>query len=380
MGWTGNSPNQTYSRATGLQSGSTAWADTEAASRGIESTDHDTHDQSLADGINTSLQKDGKNKATADIDMGGFKLTTLGTPTNSTDAANKSYVDGVAIALVNFTVRLATTVAITKATDIENGDTLDGVVIATNDRILLKNQAAPAENGIWVAAASGAPTRATDMDTWTETLGAIVNVTAGTAGANTSWRSTSNSGGTINSTSLTFVTFGTSLTTPISLANGGTANVTAAASFAALKQDATTAATGVVERATTAEVLAGTATTFPACADIAASGDEVALSDGATVTVDFSTGINFKLDTIGGNRTLAASNYSGLIGRSGYIRIVQDGTGTRTLTTSASPWVNASSTDIVLSTATGSVDMVWYQVLKIGGSAKIFLSITKAVG
>src|SRR5689334_900353 len=127
MPFSGNAPNKTFSRSSGLQSGSTTWANTEAASRGIESTDHDTHDQDLADAINTSWQKDGSNKLTANADAGGFKITNLGTPSTSTDAATKGYADSIAVALTNFTVRLASTAAVTKASDLENGDTLDGV-------------------------------------------------------------------------------------------------------------------------------------------------------------------------------------------------------------------------------------------------------------
>lgn len=49
--------------------------------------------------------------------------------------------------------------------------------------------------------------------------------------------------------------------TEVAIADGGTGQSTAAAAFAALKQDATTSATGVVELATTAETQAGTDTT-----------------------------------------------------------------------------------------------------------------------
>ncbi len=188
----------------------------------IKADRQDTELDNIAAALTLAHYKDGRATATANWNLGGYKITNLGTPTNSTDAATKAYVDAAATSVVNFTVRLASTTALTKATDVENGDTIDGVVVATGDRVLLKNQAAPADNGIWVAAASGAPTRATDMDTWTETLGAIVNVTAGTANAGTSWRSTANTGGTISVTSLSFVAHGTNLTLPVALGSGGT--------------------------------------------------------------------------------------------------------------------------------------------------------------
>jgi len=57
-------------------------------------------------------------------------------------------------------VRVATTAAGTLASSFENGDSIDGITLATGDRILIKDQADPAENGIYIVAASGAPSRA----------------------------------------------------------------------------------------------------------------------------------------------------------------------------------------------------------------------------
>jgi hypothetical protein len=54
------------------------------------------------------------------------------------------------------------------------------------------------------------------------------------------------------------------------------------------------------------------------------------LSDGATITPNFAQKNNWTV-TLGGNRTLAAPS-SPVVGQCGFIRIVQDGTGTRTLT------------------------------------------------
>lgn len=57
--------------------------------------------------------------------------------------------------------------------------------------------------------------------------------------------------------------------------------------------------------------------------------DAQTLADGATVTIDLSLGSYFTL-TIGGSRTLAISNAT--VGQKFVIRILQDGTGGRTVT------------------------------------------------
>lgn len=162
----------------------------------------------LADGANF-LKKDGSVTMTGALNMGTQLITNVQTPSSGTDAANKNYVD-TAISNLNSlfdskgSVKVATTAAGTLATSFANGQSVDGVTLATGDRILLKNQAAQAENGIYIVAASGAPTRATDMDVWTKVPGAFVAVEEGTSNADTIWLCTSNQGGTINTTAITW--------------------------------------------------------------------------------------------------------------------------------------------------------------------------------
>lgn len=119
--------------------------------------------------------------------------------------ASTTYVDGKVAGLSwKQAVRVATAAAGTLASSFENGDTVDGVVLATGDRILIKDQASGAENGIYTVNASGAPTRATDADTGAEMLQATVYVQEGTANADTEWTCTTNAAITLGSTSLTF--------------------------------------------------------------------------------------------------------------------------------------------------------------------------------
>jgi hypothetical protein len=125
---------------------------------------------------------------TGDVAMATYKITGLGTPTNSTDAATKAYVDAVSEGLhVHEAARAAIITNVAIATALENGDTAGGVTLATGDRILLNGQTNGAENGIYVVQASGQPTRATDFDTATEVdSGDFIFVSAGTY-ANTGW-------------------------------------------------------------------------------------------------------------------------------------------------------------------------------------------------
>ena len=162
----------------------------------------------LADGANFT-KKDGSVAFTGNQSMGGNLLTNVSTPSAGTDAANKNYVDTAISGLNSLfdakgSVKVATSTAGTLATSFANGQTVDGIVLATNDRILIKNQASQAENGIYVVNASGAPTRATDMDAWTEVPGAFVAVEEGTTNVDTIWLCTSNQGGTLGSTAITF--------------------------------------------------------------------------------------------------------------------------------------------------------------------------------
>lgn len=109
----------------------------------------------------------------------------------ATQQAVKEYVDAWASGIQDkVEVVAATTANGTDATAFENGDTIDGVVLATGNRFLRKNQTAPAENGIFVVNASGAPTRATDADSSAELVNATVLVTGGTVNARRRYRQT----------------------------------------------------------------------------------------------------------------------------------------------------------------------------------------------
>lgn len=99
----------------------------------------------------------------------------------------------------------------------------------------------------------------------------------------------------------------------------------------------------------------------------------VALTPGATVSIDLNAGLNFTL-AMGGNYTLANPT-NGKDGQSGKIEITQDATGSRTLSYGTS-WLFANGADPVLSTAANARDVLFYEVLVDG---KVLGSLVKAV-
>lgn len=144
------------------------------------------------------------------LDLQSQKVINLADPSANTDAANKQYVDNVARGLQwKDPVRVATTTNGTLATAFANGQSVDGVTLATGNRVLLKNQTAPAENGIYTVNGSGAPTRAVDADGGTELApGTAVSVAEGTANADTVWHIISDAAITVGTTSQTWAQLG----------------------------------------------------------------------------------------------------------------------------------------------------------------------------
>lgn len=130
-------------------------------------------------------------------------LTLSGDPSTPLQAATKQYVDSVAAGLdVKPSVVAATTANIT----LSGAQTLDGISVVATNRVLVKNQSAPAQNGIYIVAA-GAWSRSTDMDSWLEVPGSFVFVEQGTLYADTAWVCTADSGGTLDTTAITWSQF-----------------------------------------------------------------------------------------------------------------------------------------------------------------------------
>ena len=143
------------------------------------------------------------------INVSSARITSLGTPTQTTDAATKAYVDSQLQGLdVKNSVRVATTANGTLSSAFANGQTVDGITLATNDRILIKDQSTGSENGIYTVNASGAPTRATDFDADSEvTGGTFFFVEEGTVNADNGFVMTNDGSVTVGTTALVFTQF-----------------------------------------------------------------------------------------------------------------------------------------------------------------------------
>lgn len=161
----------------------------------------------LANG-SSFLKKEGDVALIGNLDFGNNKAINVGTPTSNGDAANKIYVDNLINALPSaYKYRNVHAASVANVTIANPGTaTFDGHTLTSGDRILLKNQSAQAENGIYVFnGSSSAMTRATDSDAWDELVGTLVYIDQGTVNADTRYFCTSNTGGTLGSTAITYV-------------------------------------------------------------------------------------------------------------------------------------------------------------------------------
>ena len=141
-------------------------------------------------------------------------VTINSTPTASTHAATKGYVDSYVQGLSpKESARLATTGVLSGAswssgTFTSAPTTIDGVAIATGYRILVKDETAQARNGIYeVSSPTTTWVRAGDGDNWNDLVSAFLFVEQGTANADKSFYCTVDQGGTLNTTAVTWVSF-----------------------------------------------------------------------------------------------------------------------------------------------------------------------------
>jgi len=134
------------------------------------------------------------------------------TPANDTDIANKAYVDATSQGLsFKQPAKYTTTGNITLSGLATQGGGDWPVALTVGMRILVKNQTSGAENGIYLASATGWA-RSADANTWNEIVAAYLFITSGTVWAGSSWVDTNTDGGTLGTTPITFVQFSNNAT------------------------------------------------------------------------------------------------------------------------------------------------------------------------
>lgn len=149
----------------------------------------------------------------AGINLNSKVASNAADPSAATDLATKQYVDNMLAGIASKRyVRLKSTGNLAVATALAAGQTIDGKTVVAGDRIFLGSQTTGSENGIYIAPASGAASRATDFDTGTEIPGALIIVNEGTANGDTMWLETTDGPITIGTTALAFTQFTTGIT------------------------------------------------------------------------------------------------------------------------------------------------------------------------
>ena len=149
------------------------------------------------------FRRNGSVAATADFNLGNFKITNLGTPTDATDAATKGYVDALSQGIdpKESVMALATT-----NYSLSGTATIDDIPISAGQRVALVGQTNKAQNGIWVVRA-GSWTRPDDFVTGKVSSGAYFFVEKGTTSAHTGWILTTDGTITVDTTEIDFTQF-----------------------------------------------------------------------------------------------------------------------------------------------------------------------------
>jgi len=140
--------------------------------------------KSLLDGLEANkLARDGSQAMSGDLSLAGNRITNLATPTAATDAVTKDYVDSFVQGLHWVGSAKCATIGNIALTGLQ---TIDGYTTVVSDRVLVKNQNTPAENGIYLAA-TGAWTRADDYNALLEINNSAVFVLNGTTQNKSTW-------------------------------------------------------------------------------------------------------------------------------------------------------------------------------------------------
>jgi hypothetical protein len=287
----------------------------------------------------------GTGSFSGNVNLNSKLIQNLLDPLADQDAATKAYVDSVAQGLdPKASCIAATTANIT----LSGTQTIDGIAVIVGNRVLVKNQTAPAENGIYVVASS-TWSRSTDMDNWSEVPGAFVFIESGTTQASSGWVTTVTGAGVINVTAMPWTQFsgagsysagtGLTLTGSTFSVNASQPQVTTLGTLGSL------AVSGTI---TGGNVVSGTRVS---AANYAESVYTIGSTSG-TITPNINNGAIQSMTLTGSITLNAITNIA--TGQGATFIITQGGTGSYTLT---SGWLFAGGSK-TLSTTVGAVDII----------------------
>ena len=330
-------------------------------------------------GTNTNINL--KPNGTGNIDANSTFITNLKDPTNNQDAATKYYVDTIAQGLhVHQAAYVATTGTLDSATSgtvsYNNGTSGVGATLTTTGtfnlidggnvqtvgtRILVKDEANAAWNGVYTYSTPTVIIRATDFDNSADVMGGdFLFVTSGTTLADTGWVQTTDAPVTIGTSPIVFAQFsgagsytaGTGLTltgSTFSISNttvttGSYGNGDAVSTFTVNQQGQLTAA-GSTSIAANAANLTGTI-----------------LASGITTSSLTTVGTLSNLTATGNINLTSASNVS--LGAVGNVKITggssgqviqTDGSGNLSFVSISSSSISNGNSNVNIGTANGNV-------------------------
>ena len=169
-------------------------------------------------------------QAANNVSISGGAVTGLGSPSSSSDAATKNYVDQAVAGLRTRTIaECATTANVNLTNGLEAGDSIDGVTLVAGDRVLVKDQSTASENGLYLAVSSGAASRDPEHDSIAELSGGMVVVNQGSTNDNKIFLCTTDNTGSVGSTSITYTVVtpsNTGTVTSVGVADSGAGEFT----------------------------------------------------------------------------------------------------------------------------------------------------------
>jgi hypothetical protein len=171
-------------------------------------------------------------QAANNVSISGGAVTGLGSPSASSDAATKNYVDQAVAGLRTRTIaECASTANVNLTNGLEAGDSIDGVTLVAGDRVLLKDQTDSTENGLYLAVSSGAASRDPEHDSIAELSGGMVVVNQGSTNDNKIFLCTTDNTGSVGSTAITYTVITPSnvgTVTSVGVADSGSSEFTVA--------------------------------------------------------------------------------------------------------------------------------------------------------